>query len=183
MELAIRRGVGDSTLGPWRSESPGGDGRRHRREADSKAASGAVKYVLDTNTLSFLMAGDPAVCQRLLKLARTDVLLPQPVIAEIEYGLQRIKPSNRKQRLVARFEVLAGELPRTLWTDEVSRAFGQIKADLERRGVRLEDFDLAVAAHAVALGATLVTDNVKHLGRVAGLEFENWRCRPQQRPS
>ena len=48
----------------------------------------------------------------------------------------------------------------------MSRAFGAIKADLERRGTRIEDFDVAVAAHAVALEATLVTDNITHMKRV-----------------
>jgi len=54
-----------------------------------------VKYVLDTNTLSFAMAGEPSVSERLLSHARTDVLLPQPVIAEIEYGLARLQESKR----------------------------------------------------------------------------------------
>ncbi len=61
------------------------------------------------------------------------------------------------------------------WADEVSRSFGVTKADLEKRGVRIEDFDVAVAAHALAVGATLVTDNVGHLGRVRNLKLENWR--------
>lgn len=57
----------------------------------------------------------------------------------------------------------------------MSRAFGQAKADLERRGVRIEDFDVAVAAHALACQGRLVTDNVEHMKRVRGLELENWR--------
>jgi len=57
----------------------------------------------------------------------------------------------------------------------VSRALGAIKADLERRGVRLEDVDVAVAAHAVALEATLVTGNVAHMARVRNLPVEDWR--------
>ncbi len=137
-----------------------------------------MKYVLDANTLSFLMVGDPAVSERLLAEARTDVLLPQTVVAEIAYGLARLPRSKRKDRLERRFEVLERELPRAEWTDEVSRAFGTAKADLERRGVRIEDFDLAVAAHALATGATLVTDNLAHMRRIRGLELENWRARP-----
>jgi tRNA(fMet)-specific endonuclease VapC len=58
----------------------------------------------------------------------------------------------------------------------VSQAFGSVKADLERRGVRIEDFDAAVAAHALALDATLVTDNVAHMSRVTGLRVANWRA-------
>ena len=134
-----------------------------------------MRYVLDTNTLSFLMAGEPAVAARLLAQDRTDVLVPQPVVAEIEYGLARLPDSKRRRRLRRRFEIFAEELPRATWTDEVSRTFGRVKADLEKSGTRLEDFDLAVAAHALALGATLVTDNVDHMKRIAKLELENWR--------
>jgi tRNA(fMet)-specific endonuclease VapC len=56
----------------------------------------------------------------------------------------------------------------------VSENFGRIKAALERKGQRIEDFDAAVAAHAVAEGAVLVTANVKHMLRVSGLRLEDW---------
>ena len=137
-----------------------------------------MKYVLDTNTLSFAMAGEPSVCERLLSQARTDLLLPQPVIAEVAYGLARLPKSKKKDRLLARFQVFLDELSRTPWTDEVSHAFGNAKADLERRGVRLEDFDVAVAAHALALDATLVSDDFEHMRRIPDLRLENWLVRP-----
>ena len=135
-----------------------------------------MKYVLDTNTLSFLMRGETSVVERLTSKSRTDVLLPQPVISEVEYGLARMRASKRKDRLRHRFEVLLAELQRALWDDEVSRAFGIIKAELDRRRARIEDFDVAVAAHALALQATLVTDDVDHMSRIKSLRIENWRC-------
>lgn len=134
-----------------------------------------MKYLLDTSTMSFLMRGEPSVRDRLMSHARTDVFVCQPVIAEIEYGLARLPRSARRTRLRARFDLFLEELACAPWTDDVSRAFGTIKTDLERRGVRLEDFDVAVAAHALAIGATVVTDNVKHTSRVRGLVVENWR--------
>lgn len=121
------------------------------------------------------MKGDADVGRELLSHKRTDVYLPQPVLAEIEYGLSRLPRSARQRRLRERFDGICRELKRLDWTDEVSRSFGVTKADLEKRGVRIEDFDVAVAAHALAVGATLVTDNVSHLGRVRNLKLENWR--------
>jgi tRNA(fMet)-specific endonuclease VapC len=135
-----------------------------------------LKYVLDTNTVSLLMKGDSAVAGQLAARPRTEVLLPQPVIAEIEYALARLPRSNRKTRLRKRFTALLGEMIRAEWTDAVSLSFGEIKADLETRGVRLEDFDVAIAAHALAYGATLVTDNISHMSRIQGLPIENWRA-------
>ncbi len=137
-----------------------------------------MKYVLDTNTLSFAMAGDPAVCESILSRSRTDVLLPQPVVAEVRYGLARLRRSKKRERLTRRFQVFLGELARAAWTDDVSRVFGSIKAELERAGVRLEDMDVAIAAHALALDATLVSDNVSHMGRIPELRIENWRTGP-----
>lgn len=134
-----------------------------------------MKYVLDTNTVSDLMRGEPAVVAALVRLPRIDVLLPQPVNAEIEYGLARLPSSRRKTRLRERWNVLREELHRAPWTDETSRAFSLLKAELEHVGLRLEDFSLAVAAHALAQGATLVTDDVDHLGRVKGLKVVSWR--------
>ena len=137
-----------------------------------------MKYVLDTNTLSFAMAGDRAVCERILSRSRTEVLLPQPVIAEVQYGLARLRKSKKRDRLTRRLGLFLGELTRAAWTDDVSRTFGSIKAELERTGIRLEDMDLAIAAHALALDATLVSDNVAHMRRIAGLRIENWRTKP-----
>jgi tRNA(fMet)-specific endonuclease VapC len=56
----------------------------------------------------------------------------------------------------------------------VSEAYGRIKAALERRGRRIEDFDAAIAAHAVSAGATLVTANLGHMTRVPGVRTEDW---------
>lgn len=134
-----------------------------------------MKYVLDTNTLSLAMKGDRAVGARLLTLPRTDVLVPQPVIAEIRYGLSRLKKSKRLDALTQRFDLFLDRAMRAEWTDEVSRAFGLLKFDLERKGTRLEDFDVAIAAHAIVLDGTLVSTNEKHLARIPNLRLENWR--------
>jgi tRNA(fMet)-specific endonuclease VapC len=133
-----------------------------------------VIYVLDTNAVSALMKGTAAVVERLAGTVPADVAVPQPVLAEIAFGIERLPPSKRRAALQARFDLVAAELPRAQWTDAVSQSFGRIKATLERRGARIEDFDAAIAAHALALDATLVTANVDHMSRVPGLRVEDW---------
>jgi tRNA(fMet)-specific endonuclease VapC len=132
------------------------------------------KYLLDTNAVSALMKGDGNVVRRLAEVARADVAIPQPVISEIAYGLARLPHSKRRDGLRERFDLVRGELARAPWSDEVSEAFGSIKAALERKGRRIEDFDVAVAAHAAATGAVLVTANVDQMIRVRGIEIEDW---------
>ena len=133
-----------------------------------------MKYVLDTNVVSALMIGDSRVVTRLEGVARSDVGVPQPVLAEIAYGIERLPRSRRKDVLRGQFSLLRSELPRVEWSDRVTDVFGTIKAQLETAGRRIEDLDVAVAAHALANGATLVTANVRHMMRVAGLSVENW---------
>lgn len=131
-------------------------------------------YVLDTNAVSALMKGTPAVVDRLTALAPDEVAIPQPVIAEIAFGIERLPRSKRRTFLQARFDLVSAGLRRVEWTDAVSLAFGRTKALLERRGTRIEDFDAAIAAHALALEATLVTANLDHMIRVPGLRVEDW---------
>jgi tRNA(fMet)-specific endonuclease VapC len=133
-----------------------------------------VKYILDTNVVLSLMRGEPHVIEHLKRVARADAFMPQPVVGEIAYGIQRLARSKRKEALLSRFELLRTEIRRAAWSDDVSEAFGVVKAALERKGERIEDFDAAVAAHALADGAVLVTANLKHMVRVAGLEIEDW---------
>jgi len=133
-----------------------------------------VKYVLDTNAVSALMKAEGRFVGRLRATARADLLIPQPVIAEIAYGIERLPRSRRRDALAGRFDLVRAELARAPWTDTVSERFGFVKAELEGRGERIEDFDIAVAAHALAEGAVLVTANLEHMARVPGLTVEDW---------
>ena len=133
-----------------------------------------MKYVLDTNAVSALMKGEPSVIQRLRTVNRSDVAIPQPVIAEIAYGLERLPRSKKREMLQKRFDAVRIELGRVSWTDSVSESFGAIKAVLEKRGKRIEDFDAAIAAHALAEDAVLVTANFDQMTRVPGLKVEDW---------
>lgn len=131
-------------------------------------------YVLDTNAVSALMKGRAAFVERLVSHAPGDVAIPQPVVAEIAFGIERLPRSKRRRVLQSRFDLICAEIPRTEWTDAVSQAYGRIKATLERRGTRIGDFDAAIAAHALASGAKLVTANLDHMARVPGLQIEDW---------
>lgn len=133
-----------------------------------------MSYLLDTMVVSALMRADPAPAKKLRALVPSVVGIPQPVIAEIQYGLMRMADSRKRRALVERLSVLCASIERLAWDDTVSEAVGEIKAALERRGERLEDFDLAIAAHALASSATLVTRNTKHFARVPGLDIEDW---------
>ncbi len=120
------------------------------------------------------MKGDAAVISHLENVNRRDVTIPQSVIAEIAYGIERLPNSKSRKVLEERFDLVRVEIARAPWTDAVSERFGTIKAALEKRGQRIEDFDAAIAAHALADDAVLVTANLRQLTRVPKLRIEDW---------
>jgi len=105
---------------------------------------------------------------------RSAVLIPQPVLSEIAYGIARLPKSRRKRDLSTLYTSILEEFGRATWTDEVSARFGEQKAWTEKRGERVEDFDLAIAAHALTEDHVLVTADDKHMLRLQGLRTENW---------
>ena len=133
-----------------------------------------MTHALDTNAVSALMKGSAAVVDRLAATGPGDLAIPPPVVAELAHGIERLPRSKHRQALEARFDLVCSQLPRVEWDDAVSQAYGRIKAHLERRGGRIEDFDAAIAAHALAVGAILVTSNLSHMARVPGLRVEDW---------
>lgn len=138
-----------------------------------------MKYILDTNVVSALMKGDAAVAQRLRRVPKVDVYIPQPVLAEIAYGIERLPRSKRRDSLQERFDLVRSEIQRIDWSDPVSDRFGVIKAVLEKKGRRIEDFDAAIAAHATP-DAVLVTANTDDMIRVPGVIIEDWSAKARR---
>ncbi len=120
------------------------------------------------------MRGNPAAVARLQECSRSDVVIPQPVIAEVEFGLALLPKGKRKTSLRQRWTVLSAELLRVGWTDSVSEAFARIKSGLHQSGELVEDFDVAIAAHALAWELCLVSNNTRHMARVRGLRLQDW---------
>ena len=137
--------------------------------------TGALSVFLAAHGYEVLgIDNDAQVIQRLRQAGKTEVGVPQPALAEIVYGIERLPRSKRRDELLRRFDLVRHELLRAEWTDEVSECFGTIKSALEKKGQRIEDFDAAIAAHALARGAVLVTANVDDMIRVQGLIVEDW---------
>jgi predicted nucleic acid-binding protein len=65
-----------------------------------------VRYVLDTNAVSALMKGEPSAVERLRRASRPEVVMPQPVLTEIAYGIERLPRSKRRAALQERFDLL-----------------------------------------------------------------------------
>lgn len=107
-----------------------------------------------------------------LGLRREDIAISQVMVAEIEFGLRYLPSSKRRRLLREQWAAIGLELIRLPWDDRVSLAFGARKARLENAGNRMSDFDLAIAAHAIAFGLIVVTAD-KAFERLR-VRWENW---------
>jgi tRNA(fMet)-specific endonuclease VapC len=130
-----------------------------------------MRYLLDTNIVSDLVR-NPAgkIAGRIGKVGAKNVCTSIIVAAELRYGADKKESARLKSRvgLVLRaLEVLPFASP-------ADTVYGRVRAKLESAGNVIGRNDLYIAAHSLALGLILVTDNEREFARVEGLTFENW---------
>ena len=94
-----------------------------------------MKYVLDTNVVSELMESNKRVRARLSRLAPRDVSIPEPVFAEIAFGIERLPRSKRKDLLQESLEAIRAEIESVRWSSKVTDAFANIKAKPSSRSL------------------------------------------------
>lgn len=132
--------------------------------------------VLDTTAFSAAMRLEPEIVLFLGARPPGEFAVVPPVVAELEYGLQRLDSASRRYRLLrAQLGRLLSAIPLLEWLPAASVQFGAIKAGLERVGTPIDDFDIAVAAIARAHGAEVITANLAHFARIEGLVCRHWR--------
>jgi tRNA(fMet)-specific endonuclease VapC len=131
-----------------------------------------VRFLLDTNIVIYVRRERPdSVLRRFRKLAPG-----QACISVITYGELRVGAEKSVQRVAAlsKLEELRHILRIVAIEPDIGEAYGVIRAGLEARGELISSNDLWIAAQAVTLGLTLVTNNEREFSRVPGLAIENW---------
>ena len=113
------------------------------------------RYLLDTNVVSHIMQGrDADLLARLMQLPVGRAVLSSITLAELEYGLHRKGQPQRLRnaltQILLRMDVLS-------WDESVAICYGEFCSALESQGINLSDFDMMIAAHAVAADAILVS--------------------------
>ena len=128
------------------------------------------RYMLDTDTVSFALRGEGRVASRLLEHRPSDLCISSITLAELRFGAEA-KRSRKLHGLIGTFVEAVEVVP----FDQVAAdQFAGVAAALSRRGEPIGTFDTLMAAHALSLGLTFVTNNLKHFQRVAGLRAESW---------
>jgi tRNA(fMet)-specific endonuclease VapC len=129
-----------------------------------------TRYMLDTNTVSHLIKGHPAVARRVVAAPVSALCISAITAGELAFGLAKRPDAERLHLAVREFLKRVDVLP---WDTAIAEGYGQMRGDLERRGKILAPLDLLIAAHASGVGAVLVT-NDGAFNRVDGLAVEDW---------
>jgi tRNA(fMet)-specific endonuclease VapC len=130
-------------------------------------------YCFDTDVISATIKPPPPLhlIRRLATVPAAEQFTTSITVGELIYGARRVG----RESLTSRVEAVVRGAQTVLPFDTIAaRRFGELKAELERRGEPLAEPDLRIAAIAVSRGLTLVTRNVRHFRRVPGLVVENW---------
>lgn len=129
-------------------------------------------YMLDTDICIYIIKKKPAgVLAYFQKLQPGELSLSAITFAELMNGA---KKSQRVEQNMAKLNELAELLEVKPFDQKAAIAYGDVRSALEKKGCTIGSNDLLIAAHALSLDDTLVSNNDKEFKRVAGLKTENW---------
>ncbi|WP_017324112.1 type II toxin-antitoxin system VapC family toxin [Synechococcus sp. PCC 7336] len=131
-----------------------------------------MKILLDTDICIYAInRKNPKPLQRLRSYAISEVGISAITYAELRFGIEN---SSRVTANLDRLERFLLPLEIVPFDAEAGRCYGRVRTQLKRKGLPIGGNDLLIAGHALSLGATLATNNVREFARVEGLRVEQW---------
>ena len=136
-------------------------------------------YLLDTDTVIYSLKGEPAVKKNLRDHFHDPMRMSVITLMEFYYvahkSLKIASNLAKIKTLELSFEIIS-------ISEESAEIFGMTKAQLEKAGSPLDDFDLIIASSALSKNLVLITNNVRYLQRIEGLKLTNWTEYPPKKP-
>ena len=131
-----------------------------------------MRYMLDTNICIYAIRQKPEkVFQKLQEVDPEDVCVSSVTYAELVHGVEKSAAVEKNRlalsMLLANIEILNFDV-------NAADCYGKIRAGLEKKGTPIGSLDMMIAGHAMSMGYTVVTNNVKEFSRVPDLLIENW---------
>jgi tRNA(fMet)-specific endonuclease VapC len=131
-----------------------------------------TRYLLDANIVIYIRQKHPeAVLRRFDRLRPGEAGISVIAYGELLYGAMK---SSQREAALRRLREISEALPAMPLPENAAETYGFVRADLESRGEMIGNNDLWIAAHALASGLILVTNNEKEFRRVHGLKVQNW---------
>ncbi len=134
-------------------------------------------YLLDTDTIIYILKGQEAAVLNLREHLNDPLNICAVSLMELYYGAYK---SRKVESNLAKVRALEKRIEVLPVGEETAGVFGLTKANLERAGTPLDDFDLCVAACALTHNLVLATNNIRHFRRVEGLRLTNWTRFPSE---
>ena len=127
-------------------------------------------YMLDADTVTYALRGQGLVAARLLEHRPSDLCISSITLAELHFGAE----ARRSQKIRRAIRTFTKDVAAVPFDEASAERFGVVAAALATRGQPIGVYDTLVAAQALCLGLTFVTNNTRHFSRVPGLSVENW---------
>jgi tRNA(fMet)-specific endonuclease VapC len=129
-----------------------------------------TRYMLDTNTVSYLIRSHPRVAARVVAVPMASLCISAITEGELLFGLARRPEATRLHRAMREFLSRITVLP---WASPTAQTYGPLRAKLQEVCATVAPLDLLIAAHALEVGAVLVT-NDQALLQMPKIKLENW---------
>ena len=130
------------------------------------------RYMLDTNICAYIQRSRPAVVRaRFSEVEPGSAVISAITFGELIYGAEK---HARRQQFLRAIEDFVALVPVEPLPSTAGRVYGKLRSELERRGQTIGNNDFWIAAHAIASGFTLVTNNAREFRRVPNLKIDNW---------
>ena len=128
--------------------------------------------MLDSDTCVYILRGNSSKVRRRFETASQDTLcISMVTLGELAFGVSRSQAKDSNRKTVDEFARRLTVIP---WDELAAWEYGNLRHTLERQGAKIGALDTMIAAHALSIGASIVTNNVRHFERVPGLKLENW---------
>jgi tRNA(fMet)-specific endonuclease VapC len=128
------------------------------------------QYMLDTNTVSQLLRGNPAVVGKVQSVPMSALCISAITEAELKYGLAKRPQAHKLRALVDEFLKRVDTLP---WDSQAAEAYGRIRAETEAGGKTPGALDLLIAAHGISTEAIVVTSD-QAFSYIKHIRLEDW---------
>lgn len=132
----------------------------------------SLRYLLDTNICIYIAKQKPInVLHKFEQMSVGEVGMSTITQGELFYGAEK---SHHPKKALYTLEELTSLIPPLPIPIQAGKYYGHIRSTLEKQGKPIGNNDLWIAAHVLALGLILVTNNVKEFSRIPHLKIENW---------
>jgi tRNA(fMet)-specific endonuclease VapC len=131
-----------------------------------------MKFMLDTNICIYIIKRKPPdAIERFNQTEISQIGISSITLSELLYGVSKSSKPEQNQIALMQFVAPLEILP---YSDEAAQYYGDLRAHLEKHGTPIGSLDMLIAAHALSIACTLVTNNEKEFIRIPNLKIDNW---------